>query len=591
MVCMIKRILFSLLFGICCLLVGAQTNSAILHEVQETVDNYFMIDLNLAVENPGWRMKDLAECSRTYIEPNHFFRNGKMYTSYTEWVDHYCREVLKNKLIGHELVLDETFQKVQGNNDLYRIGATLNRSWLEEDGPDIPVEKVTFTFQWRGAGKRVYIMHLDGAIRPVQLPQPVVVPTPQQAAETVATAGNKTDSEDNQDYISDSSRIGYFFEEFLAETAKDKFFILLFMASFFIYLVIYIRDANVKWAYWTRRGRWKEPLGIASIWTVVTVSVFVIYLGGALAYKMYKGNYKPRRIRLEHLEAYDSYRLAVPHKAVAVAKDGKWGLVNFAGQVTYPLELDSIGDFQRGLAIVRSNGLYAFLHEDGADKSPWMNHITPFREGRSLVEVKQKDEMGETVYSYYLFDMNAEIEKTYTKLPYTHISFYNPPELDRYTVYKDDKYGIIDGEGRIIVPLEYDFICSAYHEGMIEVRKDGGGRDWKEKWANRKCGYINLAGELAIPLKFHDASHFSEGLAAVENIKYRVGYVDKQGNLVIPYRFIEGREFGNGRAVVRANIYGGPWGMIDTKGNWIMEPKYQHPGDLYEALRKMEEKK
>ena len=100
-----------------------------------------------------------------------------------------------------------------------------------------------------------------------------------------------------------------------------------------------------------------------------------------------------------------------------------------------------------------------------------------------------------------------------------------------------------------------------------------------------------MDGELAIPLKFHDAEHFSEGLAAVENIKYRVGYVDKQGNLVIPYRFIEGREFRNGRAVVRANIYGGPWGMIDTKGNWIMEPKYQHPGDLYEALRKMEEKK
>lgn len=576
MVCMIKRILFSLLFGICCLLAGAQTNSAILHEVQETVDNYFMIDLNLAVENPGWRVKDLAECSRTYIEPNHFFRDGKMYTSYTEWVDHYCREILKDKLIGHELVLDETFQKVKGNNDLYRIGATLNRSWLEEDGPDIPAEKVTFTFQWRGAGKRVYIMHLDGAIRPVQLPQPVVVPTPQQPAETVATAGNKIDSADNQDYISDSSRIGFFFEEFLAEAAKNKFLIVFCIASFFISLVMYIWDANVKWAYWTRRGRWKEPLGFASICTVVVVSVFVIYLGGALAYKMYKGNYKPSRIRLEHLEAYDSYRLAVPHKAVAVAKDGKWGLVNFAGQVTYPLELDSIGDFQRGLAIVRSNGLYAFLHEDGADKSPWMNHITPFREGRSLVEVKQKDEKGKTGYSYYLFDMNTEIEKTYTKLPYTYIFFGNSYEVvDRYIVRKDGKYGIIDGQGRVVVPLEYDKISWNYHEGLFRVRKDGGGRDWKEKLANSKHGYINLDGELVIPLQYRWAKDFSEGLAAVENEKGLVGYIDKQGRLVIPFRYIDGEPFKNGRAVVRANIYGGPYGVIDTKGNWILKPE-QH---------------
>ncbi len=582
MVCMIKRILFSLLFGICCLLAGAQTNSAILHEVQETVDNYFMIDLNLAVENPGWRMKDLAECSSTYIEPNHFFRNGKMYTSYTEWVDHYCREVLKNKLIGHELVLDETFQKVQGNNDLYRIGATLNRSWLEEDGPDIPAEKVTFTFQWRGADKRVYIMHLDGPIRPVQLPQPVVVPTPQQTAETVATAGNKIDNADNQDYISDSSRIGYFFEEFLAETAKDKFLIVFCMASFFISLVMYIWEAweaNVKWAYWTRRGRWKEPLGIASICTVVSVSVFVIFLGGALAYEMYKGNYKPSRIRLEHLEAYDSYRLAVPHKAVAVAKDGKWGLMNFAGQVTYPLELDSIGDFQRGLAIVRSNGLYAFLHEDGADKSPWMNHITPFREGRSLVKIKQKDEKGKTVYSYYLFDMNAETEKTYTKLPYTDIFFWNSYEVvDRYTVRKDGKYGIIDGQGRVVVPLEYDEISWKYHEGLFKVRKDGG------------HGYINLDGELVIPLQYRWADYFSEGLAAVKNEKGLVGYIDKQGRLVIPFRYIDGEPFKNGRAVVRANIYGGPYGAIDTKGNWILKPEQHWESNVYKRLKELDNK-
>lgn len=583
-----KKFVLSLLFLLCCTITGAQKKSEVFADIRKTVEEYFMPDFNDAIEFPEWRNPNngngLIHCSSIYIEPNHFFRNGKVCSSYAAWLNQYCSQNLHDKVIEHILTLDENLQKVKGDNDLYQVGATLERKWVNEEGPDIPAERLTLTVQWRGGGKLVYIMHLDGAIRPVQLPKPVVVTTTQQTAETVATAGNKIDSADNQDYISDSSRIGYFFEEFLAEIAEDKYYYLFITVFVFIgAFVMYIQHANVKWAYWTRRGRWKELLGFAGSITVVAVFLNFFIWGGGLAYKMYKGKHKPHHIRLEHLEAYDSYRLAVPHKAVAVAKDGKWGLVNFAGQVTCPLQLDTIGDFHRGLAIVRSNGLYAFLHENGADKSPWMNHITPFREGRSLVEVKEKDEKGKTVYSYYLFDMNTEIENTYTKLPFTHIFFWNSSEVvDRYTVSKDDKYGIIDGQGRVIVPLEYDYISTTYHDGMVVVQKNGG------KWSNRKYGYINLDGELVIPLQYRWAKDFSEGLAAVENEKGLVGYIDTQGNLAIPFRYIDGQPFKNGRAVVRANIYGGPYGAIDTKGNWILKPEQHWESNVYKRLKELD---
>ena len=242
----------SLLFLLCCTITGAQKKSEVFADIRKTVEEYFMPDFNDAIEFPEWRNPNngngLIHCSSIYIEPNHFFRNGKVCSSYAAWLNQYCSQNLHDKVIEHILTLDENLQKVKGDNDLYQVGATLERKWVNEEGPDIPAERLTLTVQWRGGGKLVYIMHLDGAVRPVQLPKPVVVTTPQQTAETVATAGNKIDSADNQDYISDSSRIGYLFEEVLAETAKDKFLILFNMASFFISLVMYIRYAKVKWA-------------------------------------------------------------------------------------------------------------------------------------------------------------------------------------------------------------------------------------------------------------------------------------------------------------------------------------------------------
>ena len=594
-----KNILFSLLFVFCCTITCAQKKSEVLEKLKETITEYFLPDFNDAIEFPEWRNPDndkgLASASSVYIEPNHFFRNGKVCTSYADWMNQYCSQSLHGRIIEHSLALNETLQKVSGNNDLYRVEATLLRRWANEEGPAIPAEKINITFLWRGTGNLVHIMQLDGNIRPIQLPKPVVeTPVPQQTEVAVNVISDNLAFETDGNYISDSSLVVYFFEELLSVSVKEKkmigfgtvvFFLLVLMAA--------VLDTNEKWAYWLKISNWWEPLGITCLYTFFIVIFFIgICVGVPLAFDMYKGKHKPHRIRLEYLEAYDSYRLAVPHKAVAVAKDGKWGLVNFAGQVTCPLQLDTIGDFQQDVAIVQADGLYAFLHADGTNKFEWMNHITPFREGRSIVELKEKVEKGRNVYSYYLFDLNAEIGRRYTQLPYELIFFWNSSEVvDRYKVRKDGKYSIIDGQGRVIVPLEYDdIIMWNYHEGLIRVRKDGGGRTGREKLANSKYGYINLDGELVIPLQYRSAKDFSEGLAAVENDKGLVGYIDTQGNLAIPFRYIDGQPFKNGRAVVRANIHGGPYGVIDTKGNWILKPEQHWESDINERLRALDNK-
>lgn len=588
-----KNILFSLLFVFCCTITSAQKKSEVLEKLKETITEYFLPDFNDAIEFPEWRNPDndkgLASASSVYIEPNHFFRNGKVCTSYADWMNQYCSQSLHGRIIEHSLALNETLQKVSGNNDLYRVEATLLRRWANEEGPAIPAEKINITFLWRGTGNLVHIMQLDGDMSPIKLPEPVLAHTPQYTEATTATADKKTVTADQIDYISDSSIIGYFFEELLAETVKDKMKIVYATAVFFIILLIAaIWDSNEKWNHWLKISNWWEPLGLAGSCAIVLLFfIFGICSGSILAYNMYKGKHKPHRIRLEHVKAYDSYRLAVPHKAVAVAKEGKWGLINFMGRVIQPLELDSISDFYGSYGIFHSKGQYALYDINDEEIHEWFDRMTPVRNGYALIE----KEMGKDNTVYNLMNLNADAEKLFTYLPYDHIDlpFYsNSGYEDRYEACKDEKCGIIDGQGNVIVPFEYDDI-GWFSEGLAIVEKTTG-KTLEQRWNNRKCGYIDLDGKLVIPLKFKIARNFSEGLAAVENENYKVGYINKQGELVIPYRFVDGEDFKNGRAVVRANIHGGPYGVIDTKGNWILKPEQHWESDINERLRALDNK-
>lgn len=66
------------------------------------------------------------------------------------------------------------------------------------------------------------------------------------------------------------------------------------------------------------------------------------------------------------------------------------------------------------------------------------------------------------------------------------------------------KFGFVDITGQITIPLEYDN-AFPFSKGLARVRKNG------------KFGYINAADQIVIPLEYDDAAlSFSEGLAWVQ---------------------------------------------------------------------------
>lgn len=103
-------------------------------------------------------------------------------------------------------------------------------------------------------------------------------------------------------------------------------------------------------------------------------------------------------------------------------------------------------------------------------------------------------------------------------------------------VKKDDKYGVIDKTGSLIVPCEYDWIGYST-EGMIPVKKG-------DKW-----GLVDKTGSLVVPLEYDELGYFNEGLTyAKKGDKW--GYINKTGSIVIPLEYNVACPFSEGIALV-----------------------------------------
>lgn len=94
---------------------------------------------------------------------------------------------------------------------------------------------------------------------------------------------------------------------------------------------------------------------------------------------------------------------------------------------------------------------------------------------------------------------------------------------------------------------------SPLYDGLRFVRENG------------KCGYIDMAGNIVIPVEYDALSYFCDGVAVIaKNGKY--GYVDNRGDILVPLEYDETLEFkpqSNGLAPVKKD---GRWGYMKNPG-------------------------
>jgi hypothetical protein len=112
----------------------------------------------------------------------------------------------------------------------------------------------------------------------------------------------------------------------------------------------------------------------------------------------------------------------------------------------------------------------------------------------------------------------------------------------------------------------YDWV-GPFSEGLAQVK------------SNRKYGFVNEEGEVVIPLMYDSAGPFSDGLAKVR-LGDQWGFINNNGNVVVPLMYDYVDDFHDGLAKV---LLIDQWGCVDTTGREVLPCIYPREDNLPET--------
>jgi len=298
------------------------------------------------------------------------------------------------------------------------------------------------------------------------------------------------------------------------------------------------------------------------------------------------------------------YVWAYYNGAAQFEKDGKIGLLDAEGNILTQAEYDSIDVRSvNNLRAVKKDGLVGMLNETGA---LWQGRLFQelfwFSEENGLLIFEE--EINRHNYAGML-NVTGEIIHPATwhdyKIEMYEINYYGEsiPDLPIFLVIHDDQKGIgvMNTRGEWILPymrgdLQFDY----YENGRLRMMSreeefysfgvvDEMGIIIEPVWDNivmpresdlfpvcrdKKWGFVDLTGEVLIPLAWASAYDFIDGYAPVQAEDGKWGFMNTKGELTVPTIYEEVNRWGysNGYANVMDDTK--KWGVIDMEGNTIV---------------------
>lgn len=166
------------------------------------------------------------------------------------------------------------------------------------------------------------------------------------------------------------------------------------------------------------------------------------------------------------------------------------------------------------------------------------------------------------------------------------------------------KYGVMNTDGTLVVPLIYDRICE-FSEGLAAVYESSPyqyelpGTNIMVTGGNDKIGFIDKTGNMVIPMIYEHiystsmiksddnagignrkSPGFSEGLISVDK-EGKWGVIDKQGNTVIPFK--DNSPVGSFHNGLASFASGEKHGFINSSGEVVISPQYDIVDDFMEG--------
>ena len=250
------------------------------------------------------------------------------------------------------------------------------------------------------------------------------------------------------------------------------------------------------------------------------------------------------------------------------------GYIDETGRIVIPPRFVLTGQFNEGLAWIRSETFVGFINQLGnlAFELP-DSFSMGFNDGLAAVA---------TQTGWGFIDKTGRFisTKRYVQVE----GFSDGLAAVAEGRWKDAKYGFINKTGDVAIPLQFDphasqiesMSLSRFTEGLAAVM------------FGKLYGYINHKGDTVIPPIFRDAGQFSEGLASVTTADGQRGYIDKAGLFVIKLTSGRGGGFNDGLATLAVEIDGRTkMGYIDRTGKTVIEPRFDMAYDFFDGIAKV----
>ena len=288
-----------------------------------------------------------------------------------------------------------------------------------------------------------------------------------------------------------------------------------------------------------------------------------------------------------------------------VKKNGLQGYINASGKVIIPIKFKATNLFNEGFAVVREDSLWGVIDKKGAYviKPVYPSASNKFQGGFLHIQKKERNYLVDSKGKELKLPANAKLLDAFNEGLAVVELFYlkNDPQIKTLTASTNfdtlKLHGFINNKGKIALgPFKEGYkILGAFSNGFCLLQTSSSlfyyvskenkfssyfssARPFSQGYAIGQKGANALIKSYVIDSLFHltkvatlitDAGKFSDGLVWIKQVYgIKFGYMNTKGETVIEFKYDKAGDFTNGIAIVELNKV---TFCIDKKGTQFRE--------------------